>query len=120
MITVSTNPFLDISRAYTSANSPLKVKQASSNINSVSRSMQTLAESFFHQYSPDPSLIQICSKSQCGLIWTETGPPSRFHGNPSSSFCVILPINKQTDRHRWKHDLAGGTVLLLMSNNLQK
>lgn len=44
---LSTNPFLDISRAYTSANSPLIVKQASSNINSVSRSMQTLAESFF-------------------------------------------------------------------------
>lgn len=42
------------------------------------------------------SLILICTKSQWGLFWVETRPPSNLHGNTFSSFGVILLTNQQT------------------------
>ena len=51
--------------------------------------------------------IQIHTKSQCGLFWAETLPPSKFCVNLSCIFFVILLTNKSTNHNNNK--LFGGS-----------
>lgn len=39
----------------------------------------------------------ICTKSELGLFWAETHPPSKFRGNWLCSFCVVLLTNQQSN-----------------------
>lgn len=45
----------------------------------------------------DPSLHPDPHKMSAGYSWEESNPPSKVHGNPFSSFCVIPFTNQHTN-----------------------
>lgn len=54
-------------------------------------------------------------KSEQGLLWAQTQPPSKFRRNLFNRFCVILLTNrlnnKQTSSHGREHNLLPATTL---------